>query len=157
MVSISSRRILHLNEFLRNLEFFGIKEMLIENKILLRSLSINSFETVVNANYVFSLVEPTLSDKGSFRKSVEEKMFDNLQDFLIMTEDERISGATEFLAYYADDEISAKELEAKINPAGFLKWVAGLSHNPLNIGNSKITNFVTKKPLHELCFLVIRA
>ena len=153
MVSISSRRILHLNEFLRNLELFGIKEMLIENKILLRSLSINSFETVVNANYVF---EPTLSDKGSFRKSVEEKMFDNLQDFLIMTEDERISGATEFLAYYADDEISAKELEAKINPAGFLKWVAGLSHNPLNIGNSKITNFVTKKPLHELCFLVIR-
>ena len=89
---------MHLNEFLRNLEFFGIKEMLIENKILLRSLSINSFETVVNANYVFSLVEPTLSDKGSFRKSVEEKMLDNLQDFLIMTEDEKISGATESLA-----------------------------------------------------------
>ena len=98
MVSISSRRILHLNEFLRNLEFFGIKEMLLENKTLLRSLSINSFETVVNANYVFSLVESTLSDKGSFRKSVEEKMVDNLQDFLIMTEDEKISDAAESLA-----------------------------------------------------------
>ena len=98
MVSISSRRILHLNEFLRNLELFGIKKMLPENKTLLRSLSINSFETVVNANYVFSLVEPTFSDKGSFRKSVEEKMLDNLQDFLIMTEDEKISGATESLA-----------------------------------------------------------
>ena len=98
MVSISSRRILHLNEFLRNLELFGIKKMLLENKTLLRSLSINSFETVVNANYVFSLVELTLSDKGSFRKSVEEKMLDNLQDFLIMTEDEKISGATESLA-----------------------------------------------------------
>ena len=157
MVSISSRRILHLNEFLRNLELFGIKEMLLENKTLLRSLSINSFETVVNTNYVFSLVEPTLSDKGSFRKSAEEKMLDNLQDFLIMTEDEKISDATESLAYYADDEISAKELEAKINPAGFLKWVAGLSHNPLSIGNFKITNCVTKKSLHELCFLVIRA
>ena len=150
MVSISSRRILHLNEFLRNLELFGIKKMLLENKTLLRSLSINSFETVVNANYVFSLVEPTLSDKGSFRKSVEEKMLDNLQDFLIMTEDEKISGATESLAQYADDEISAKELEANINPAGFLKWLIGLSHNPLSIGNFEITNCVTKKPLHEL-------
>ena len=37
MVSISSRRILYLNKFLR-----GLKEALLENKTLLRSLFINS-------------------------------------------------------------------------------------------------------------------
>ena len=162
MVSISSLRILYLNEFLRGLELIGIKETLLENKTLLRSLFINSFDRFVNANYVFSLVEPTFSEEGSFRKPVEEKMLDHLQDFLIMMEDEKISGATESLAYDIDDETSAKESEAKINSAGFLKWVTGQSHKPLSIGNFKISikfnhDCATKNPLHKLCFPIVRA
>ena len=74
MVSISSPRILYLYEFFRGLGFFGIKETLLENKTLLRILFISSFATAVNANYVFSMVEPTLSDESSLRKSVVEKM-----------------------------------------------------------------------------------
>ena len=133
MVSISSRRIFYLNEFLRGLELFGIKETLLENKTLFRSLFINSFNTAVNANYVFSLVEPTFSEEGSFWKTVEEKMLDHLQDFLMMMEDEKIFGATESLVYNTDDETSAKESEAKINPAGFLKWMTGQGHKPLKV------------------------
>ena len=76
IVSISSRRILYLNEFLR-----GIKETLLENKTLLRSLFINSFDTAVNANYVFSLVEPTFSEEGSFWKSVQKNMLDHFTGF----------------------------------------------------------------------------
>ena len=56
------------------LELFGIKETLLENKTLLRSLFINFFDTAVNANDVFSLAE-----EGTFRRSVEEKMLDHLQ------------------------------------------------------------------------------
>ena len=66
-------------------------------------------------------MEPSFSEEGSFRKSLEEKILDHLQDFLIMMEDEKISGATESIAYHTDDETSVKESEAKINPAGFLK------------------------------------
>ena len=49
-------------------------------------------------------MEPFFSENGSFRKSVEEKMLDHLQDFLIMMEDEKNSGVTESLAYDTDDE-----------------------------------------------------
>ena len=161
MVSISSRRILYLNEILRGLELFRIKETFIENKTLLRSLFINFFDNAVNANYVFSLVKPTFSNEGSFRKSVKVKMLDHLQDFLIIMEDEKISGATESLGYDTDDETSVKESEAKINSAGFLKRVTGQSHKPLRIGNFKISikfnhDCLTKNPLHKLCFAVVR-
>ena len=125
MESMSSWRILYLNEFLRGLEVFGIKETLLENKTLLRSLFINYSDTVVNANYIFFLVEPTFSNEGSFRKSIEQKMLGHLQDFLITMEDEKISSVSESLAYRTEDKTSAKESEAKINSAGFLKWVTG--------------------------------
>ena len=52
-------------------------------------------------------------------------MLDHLQDFLTVMEDEKISGAIESLAYDTDDQTSAKQSEAKINPAGFLIWVTG--------------------------------
>ena len=91
----------------------------------MRSLFINSFDTAVNANYIFSLAEPTFSEKENFWKLVEEKMLDHLQDFLTVMEDEKISGAIESLAYDTDDQTSAKQSEAKINPAGFLIWVTG--------------------------------
>ena len=160
MVSISSRRILYLNEILRGLELFGIKETLLENKTMLASLFINSFDTAVNANYVFSLVEPSFSEEGSFRNSVEEKMFDHLQDFLIMMKDENISCVTESLAYDTDNETSTKESEAKINPAGFLKWATGQNHKPLSIGNFNISvkfnhDCFTKNPLHKYVFQLL--
>ena len=91
----------------------------------MRSLFINSFDTAVNANYIFSLAKPTFSEKGNFWKLVEEKMLDHLQDFLTVMEDEKISGAIESLVYDTDDQTSAKQSEAKINPAGFLIWVTG--------------------------------
>ena len=46
-------------------------------------------------------------------------MFDHLQYFLIMMEDEKISGVTDSLAYNTGNETSAKKSDAKINPAGF--------------------------------------
>ena len=135
--SISSPRILYLNEFFRGLELFGIKETLLENKTLLRSLFINSFDTALNANYAFSLVKPTLSEEGSFLKSVEEKMLDHLQYFLMMMRNQTISGVKESLAYDTDNETSVKVSDDKINPADFLKWVTGETHKPLSIGNFK--------------------
>ena len=64
------------------------------------------------------MVEAFFPEEGSFRTSVEEKMLDHLQNFLIMMEDEKISGVTESLGYNTGNEISAKKSEAKINPAG---------------------------------------
>ena len=89
-------------------------------------------------------------------------MLDHLQGFLIVMEAEKISGAIESSAYDTDDETSAKESEAKINLAGFLKWVTGQSHKPLSTGNSKISvkfnhDCLTKNPLHKLRFPVVRA
>ena len=65
------------------------------------------------------MVEAFFPEEGSFRTSVEEKMFDHLQYFLIMMEDEKISGVTDSLAYNTGNETSAKKSDAKINPAGF--------------------------------------
>ena len=45
-------------------------------------------------------------------------MLDHLQNFLIMMEDEKISGVTDSLGYNTGNETSAKKSEAKINPAG---------------------------------------
>ena len=162
MVSISSRRTLYLDEILRGHELFGIKETPLENKTMLGSLFINSFDTAVNASYVFSLLEPTFSVEGSFRNLVEEKMLDHLQDFLMMMKDENISCVTESLAYDTDNETSTKESEAKINQAGFLKWSTGQNHKPLSIGNFNISvkfnhDCLTKNPLHKLCFPVVLA
>ena len=64
------------------------------------------------------MVEAFFPEEGSFRTSVEEKMLDHLQNFLIMMEDEKISGVTDSLGYNTGNETSAKKLEAKINPAG---------------------------------------
>ena len=117
----------------------------------------NSFDKAVNANYVFLLVEPTFSEEGKFWKSVKEKVLDHLQGFLIVMEDEKMSGAIESLEYDTDEETSAKQSEAKINLAGFLKWMTGQSHKPLSNGNLKISvkfnhNCLAKNPLHKLCF-----
>ena len=149
MVSISSRRTLYLDEILRGHELFGIKETPLENKTMLGSLFINSFDTAVNASYVFSLLEPTFSVEGSFRNLVEEKMLDHLQDFLMMMKDENISCVTESLAYDTDNETSTK-------------WSTGQNHKPLSIGNFNISvkfnhDYLTKNPLHKLCFPVVLA
>ena len=64
------------------------------------------------------MVEAFFPEEGSFRTSVEEKMLDHLQNFLIMMEDEKIPGVTDSLGYNTGNETSAKKSEAKINPAG---------------------------------------
>ena len=100
--------------------------------------------------------------KVAYESRLRRRCLDDLQDFLIMMEDEKISDATEPLAYDTDDETSAKASEPKINPAGVLKWVTRQSYKPLRIGNFKISvkfnhYCLIKNPLHKLCFPVVRA
>ena len=93
MVSLVSRRLLFLNAFKRRLELFGLASAITSNADLCRSLFImESSHITVDANYLVSLLQPLYSPEGTSRRTVEETLIDNFQDFLMGLDDEKMTG-----------------------------------------------------------------
>ena len=101
MLSLINKRTVYLREFREGLNLFGVNKLLKDNQSLFETLFVRDDlrKEKVNANYVFSLLEPVYSVEGSSRRSVEELIMDNFQDLLISLEDENITGYAEALAY----------------------------------------------------------
>ena len=110
MVSLVRRRLLLLNEFKRGLELFGRASAVASNASLCRSLFvIESSNITVDAKYLVSLLKPLYSSEGTSRRTVEETLIYNFQDFLMGLEDEKMTGYTEMIAWSSHDYLEDEE------------------------------------------------
>jgi hypothetical protein len=136
MVSIVSKRLLFLKEFKKGLELYGFTRIIEANPQLCKDLFTRGNNTVY-ANYLVSLLRPQYS--GSTRRSKEETLIDNFQDFIMTLEDEQVTGYAEVLAWDQDDnhsenlkEVNELYKSANLTPPGVLGWLTGQKHKPIN-------------------------
>lgn len=169
-VSIVSRRLVYVKEVMEGLQLFGLADTITKYPEACRPLLVLDTENkdTVDANYVFSILFPNYSQKGSSRRQVEEAMMDFFQDFLFKLEDgSSISGYTEEIAWAGDDadeepSISERVQGPDMTPPGLLGWLTGQKHKPL--GSERLTIAVdfnhtclTSNPHHRICFPVVSA
>ena len=182
MVSLVRRRLLLLKEFKRGLELFGLASAVASNASLCRSLFvIESSNITVDANYLVSLLKPLYSPEGTSRRTVEETLIYNFQDFLMGLEDEKMTGYTEMIAWSSHDYLEDEEPHqkdpvnqsveeenpqffhsAELTPSGVLGWLTGQRHRPVNGDDLAITvmfnhDCFEKNPNHSVCFPVVSA
>ena len=150
-ISIITKRLLYLKEFCEGLKLYGAHDAIRCNVSLCKPLFVRGLNQVIDANYVFSLVNPSYSEQGSSKRPLEEAVIDNLQDFLISLEDENITGYSEPVAWKdfnerdtdSSDDLSVERFQSiETTPIGCtgvvdrpktppLKWRAVGCHCPL--------------------------
>ena len=167
IVSIVSRRLLCVNEFMKGLQLFGLAEAIQKYTEACKEIFIKGSDKV-DANYLFSLMFPEYSEDGTTLKQIEESIMDLLQDFLFSLEDDKIvSGYTEAMssndgnAEIGDTAGSSEGNEvfqvADLTPAGVMGWLTGQKHKPLNGELIAIQvkfdhNCLVRNPKHTRCF-----
>jgi hypothetical protein len=179
IVNIVGKRLLYLKEFAEGLKLFGLMQAIRDNPDLTKTLFVAGNDAV-DANYVFSLMCPQYSPEGSSKRVHEDKIMDNIQDFLFGLEDESVTGYAEAISWAADllEEYSAelrsshedvvergiteKFEMANLTPAGIFGWLTGQQHKPLNgIPLSVIVEFdhecMSRNPKHTICFPTVGA
>ena len=121
------------------------------------------------------------SPEGTSRRTVEETLIDNFQDFLMGLEDEKMTGYTEMIAWSSHDYLEDEEPHqkdpvnqsveeenpqffhsAELTPSGVLGWLTGQRHRPVNGDDLAITvmfnyDCFEKNPNHSVCFPVVSA
>ena len=173
MISMISRRLLYLSEFLKGLELFGVAANVVQHPCVFKEAFVNTTRGKVDANYVVSLFSPIHSPEGTSRRHIEEQIVDCFQDFLIQLEDNEISGLTEAIAWKNQDEQNESEAcgsdehqecfqSSDLTPAGILGWLTGQKHAPINGENLKITiefdyDCMERNPCHKICFPIVGA
>ena len=103
IVSIVSRRLVCVNEFMKGPQLFGLSEVIQKNPEACKEIFI-MVSDYVDANYLFSLMYPEYSEDGTTLKQIEESIMDLFQDFLFSLEDDKIvSEYTEAMSSNDDD------------------------------------------------------
>lgn len=173
IISLVSKRILYLKEFLRGLSLYDIDELLSKAPDLCKPLFVQGLiEDTVDANYLFSCMQPENSDPGTSRRALEERVVDNIQDFLNNIEDNKVTGYSAPIAWNYDDEDGNKEKRLDDEPEkfetpdvsvpGMMMWLTAQKHKPLN-GKKMVTviyfdhEFKTRDPKHTICFPLVGA
>ena len=87
VVSIVTKRLVYLNEFMEGLDSYGLKNILHTCPDVCKALFVYVHEGAVDANYLFSILHPEYAAAGSTRKEIEESLMDFFQDFLFSLED----------------------------------------------------------------------
>ena len=126
MISIISRGRTYLEEVVKGLKLFGLYAKILQNKAVMESLFVCTDNSVIDSNYLVSLLQSVFSSDASSRKSLEEKFLDYLQDFINDLEDSKIVGlSSEVLACCYNEEsldetIPYGDLNADLSTGGFL-------------------------------------
>ena len=176
VVSLLNKRLLYLSEFMKGLELYGLAKVIRQNANSCKPLFLKGELEDIDANYVFSLMEPQFSPEGSTRKKVEESVLDNFQDLLMSVEDEEsITGHSEAVAWNYEEDVNgggersvthgqpAEQFQtADVTVAGALGWLTGQRHKPLDGDPLTITvNFdhdcLSRNPNHTICFPCVGA
>ena len=83
MISLVSKRFMYLKGFARGLSLFGVDELLSKAPGLCKSFFVQGMiQDTIDANYLFSCMQPEFSDPGTTRRELEERVVDKIQDFL---------------------------------------------------------------------------
>jgi hypothetical protein len=175
VVSLVNKRVLYLKEFMQGLALYGIDELLKKAPGLCKYYFVRGLiQDNIDANYLFSCMQPEYSEPGSSRRTLEEKVVDNFQDFLNSIEDTKVTGYSAPVAWnykdedeekqkVPDDMIQEEKFEtAEVNVPGMMMWLTGQKHIPLNGKKLSITIFFyhdckSRDPKHTICFPLIGA
>jgi len=172
-LSIVTNRMLYLQEFKRGLNHYGFLDVLQKNPKLCKELFvIGTSTTAVDSNYVVSQLQPQFSDGGTAARTIEEKVFDHLHDFIMDLEDNTVEGYSEEIAYSHNDtedeaggiqfEGTQTEVDADLSPAGILGWLTGQKHRPVDSDKLQITVYFDhdckkRLPNHTICYPTVSA
>lgn len=132
-----------MKEFMEGLQLYGLAKIILSKPEVCKALFVkpDGAQDQVNANYVFSLVQPMYSAPGSSRKQVKENIMDHLQDFLIGLEDEEnITGYASPITWnyhqHESDQVLNQPKEefetSELTPSGIMGLLTGQKHQLLN-------------------------
>ncbi|KAJ7349542.1 hypothetical protein OS493_038662 [Desmophyllum pertusum] len=110
IITIVTKRVVFLKEFMEGLKLFGVAEAIRRYPCACKSLFTRDSQSlhIIDANYLVSVLRPEYSPKGSTRQLVEESMMDSFQDFVYSLEDDNtISGFSEAMAWNEDQGVSS--------------------------------------------------
>jgi hypothetical protein len=170
VVSIVTKRLVYLNEFMHGLDSYGLRNILQTHPNVCKALFVQDDhdESAVDANYLFSIMNPEFSEAGTTRKEIEESMMDFLQDFLFGLEDKPcVSGYAQALAT-SDDSAGAESEQEQLllspdcTPAGIMGWLTGQKHKPLDEEPLTVTvrfnhDCAMHNPNHRICYPTVGA
>ena len=87
-------------------------------------------------------MQPEYSDPGTSRRALEERVMDNIQDFLNNIEDNKVIGYSAPVTWNYDDEDGDKEKllddvpekfeTPDVSVPGMMMWLTAQKHKPLN-------------------------
>lgn len=174
IISIVTRQVVIMKEFMEGLHLYGLAKIVLSNPQVCKPLFVKAAgaQDQVDANYLFSLVQPMYSTPGSSRRQVEENIMDHLQDFLISLEDDQnITGYASPVTWNYEDQKESDQhpiqpLEKfetpELKPSGIMGWLTGQKHRPLNgeelvIIASFDHDCFANNPNHKICFPNVRA
>ena len=169
VISIVTRQVVIMKEFMEGLQLYGLAKIVLSNPEVCKTLFVKAAgaQDQVDANYLFSLVQPVYSAPGSSRRQVEESIMDHLQDFLISLEDEQnITGYASPVTWNYEDENESDQHPPQptpeLKPSGIMGWLTGQKHRPLNGEELVITasfdhDCFANNPNHKICFPNVRA
>jgi len=171
-ISLVSKRLVYLKEFLNGLDSCGLNDIIQTYPEACKPLFVRyaGNNDAVDANYLFSSLDPEHAEEGSSQRKVEESTMD-LQDFLFRLEHDpnvNCSGYAEAMASCKDTGKEApagsKEelLLPDLTPAGVLGWLTGQKHKPVSGEQTSITvkfdhDCLIRNPKHQIRFPVVRA
>ena len=178
-ITIVTRRVLYLKEFLEGLNAYGLGSIIQSHPEACKALfvkDVHNDDDQFDANFLFSSLRPSYSPKGSSRRTTEESMMDFFQDFLFNLEGEpRVNAAAYAEAIASDDtddprnhtntEVVQTHVQFQCpdwSPAGVLGWLTGQKHKPINGEEIRIDvkfnhDCITDNPNHRICFPVVGA
>lgn len=172
-ISLVSKRLVYLKEFLNGLDSYGLKDIIQTYPEACKPLFVKyaGNKDAVDANYLFSALRPEHAEEGSSRRKVEESTMDLLQDFLFRLEDDPNVNCSGYAEAMASCEDTGKEAPAgskeelllpDLTPAGVLGWLTGQKHKPISGEQMSITvkfdhDCLIRNPKHQICFPMVRA
>lgn len=104
MISIVSRRLLALREFMEGLNTYGLKDIILKSPEVCKPLFVIGQLEEADATYVASFLNPVFSHQECDERAVEEKVVDNFQDFLHNIEDKKLKGFNAAVAWNNNEE-----------------------------------------------------
>lgn len=80
IISIVTRQVVIMKEFMEGLHLYGLAKIVLSNPEVCKPLFVKvaGAQDQVDANYLFSLVQPMYSTPGSSRRQLEESIMDHL-------------------------------------------------------------------------------
>lgn len=178
-VSFVARRKIYMQEFMVGMNLYGLADLIKVHPALCMPLFVIGDPDNVDANYLFSLLKPNLSKKGTSRRAVEEQMMDFMQDFIFSFEDKQISGHEAAFAWnyqHVDEQIPEFLQQANDLPAadteqmqcasadvkGLMGWLTGMKSKPISGSTPEISvmfdhDCMERNPCHSICYPVVGA